>query len=96
MTNQEIILSNWAILTQTGVIKPENTINTYIGWRHRGFQVKKGEAHIAEFKIWVKSKAKKQKSEEEEESTKRRSDFILQTAYWFTDQQVEPIKKEPA
>ena len=98
MTNAEIIISNMAILIEKGIIKPENEINTYIGWRMKGYQVKKGAEHVADFPIWVKSKKKKEQPEENEEEqkteTKKQRPFILQKAFWFTNEQVEKIKQE--
>ena len=98
MTNAEIIITNMALLIADNVISTENTINTYLGWKMRGYKIKKGEQHIAEFPIWVKSKKKKQQEAEteeqqEEQPKKKYREFVLQKAYWFTDEQVEPIKK---
>ena len=100
MTNAEIIVTNMAMLIADNVISTENTINTYLGWKMRGYKIKKGEQHIAEFPIWVKSKKKKQQETEEqpadteEQPKKKYREFVLQKAYWFTDEQVEPIKKQ--
>ena len=98
MTNAEIIITNTALLIERGIIKPENTINTWVGWKMRGYKVKHGAEHIAEFPIWIKTKAKKQQETEqdteetEEQPKKKRREFVLQTAYWFTNEQVEPAE----
>lgn len=78
------------------------TINTYMGWKKLGYKVKKGEEHKAEFKIWVKSKkyTKKEKAEAEEEEKEQTEEekeqkkrgFYKKMAYWFTADQVEPLK----
>lgn len=98
MTNLEIIASNMMDLIQRGVISENNTINTVIGWNMRGYKIKKGEKHIAEFPIWSKNKNKKrpepEEAEEEGKEKKKYNPFILTNAYWFTDQQVEPLTKE--
>ena len=96
MKNVEIIAMNTALLIENGTIKPENTINTWLGWKMRGYKVKKGAEHVAAFPIWVKSKQKKQEETEEEteETQKKCRDFNLQTAYWFTNEQVERIEEK--
>ena len=94
MTNVEIIASNMMMLIENGTIKENNTINTYIGWKMRGYKIKKGEEHIAEFSIWIKNKKKKEElDEEEKDEKKKRPEFVLTKSYWFTDEQVEPMKK---
>ena len=98
MTNAAIIISNMEILITEGTIKPENEINTWYGWKMKGYRVKRGAEHIAEFPIWVKSKKKKteeqqepETSEQQEPEQKKKRDFVLKMAYWFTDEQVEKI-----
>lgn len=92
MTNEEIIVGNMFDLMQKGIIKEDNTINTVIRWNKMGYKIKKGEKHIAEFAIWSKNKKKIEELEEEEQ--KKYRPFILTTAYWFTNEQVEPMTEE--
>lgn len=94
MTNAEIIATNTALLIKDGIIKETNVINTFVGWKMRGYKIKKGAEHVAEFAIWKKSKKKQEVADEEEdgEPKKKYRDFILVKAFWFTDEQVEPIK----
>lgn len=93
MTNTQIILYNMAELIAEGIITENNTINTWDGWRRRGYRVKRGEKHIAEFRIWMpKTKKQKQRATtEEQETAEENSGFYKKMAYWFTDKQVERI-----
>lgn len=91
MTNTAIIISNMEILIHDGVITADNIIHTYAKWQSLGFQVKKGEKAVAKFPIW-KYTNKKKKDESEEEAQAAGHCFMKMSA-WFTDQQVEPIKK---
>lgn len=99
MTNKAIIMMQTALLIDKGVISEDSSINTWVGWKMRGFRVKRGEVHIAEFPIWVRTPQKKQaeaearKEDEEntEEKPKKNRDFVFQTAYWFSDKQVERL-----
>ena len=98
MCNSEIILMNTALLIENGTITEENEINTWIGWKKRGYRVKAGEKHIAEFSIWIKNKKKAEEEkeqehteEENEKPKKKRREFIMTKAFWFTDEQVEKI-----
>ena len=96
MTNTEIVIMHTALLIENGTIKPDNVINTFIGWKMKGYKIKRGAVHIAEFPIWVKTKTKKkpEPETEEQEATepeKKKRQFVLQNAYWFTDEQVERI-----
>ena len=95
MTNPQIIEENRLLLVATGVIKEDNIINTYIGWKRKGFQVKEGAEHVAAFPIWHPRTKKKNQTEEEavEEQTKK-GRFYLATAYWFTDEQVKPAEEK--
>lgn len=92
MKNIEIIAMNMASLIEKGVISEDNTINTFIGWRKRGYKIRKGAEHVAEFSIWMKNPKKKEDLTEEE--LKKYREFILTTAYWFSDDQVEPMTEE--
>ena len=92
MKNVEIVAMNTAMLIENGVISEDSTINTLIGWNMRGYKIKKGVEHVAEFSIWMKNKKKKEELSEEE--LKNYKEFILTKAYWFTEKQVEPITEE--
>lgn len=97
MCNAEIIMMNTALLVENGTITEDNEINTWIGWKKRGYKVKAGEKHIAEFSIWIKNKKKveEEPAEETEEETqkpkKKHREFIMTKAFWFSDKQVEKI-----
>lgn len=92
MTNIEIVAGNMMLLIEKGIITENNTINTFLGWSKRGYKIKKGAEHIAEFAVWMKNKKKPEELEEEEK--KKYRPFILTTAYWFSDEQVEPMTEE--
>ena len=98
MKNIEIKAMNIVLLIENGTIRPDQDINTFIGWQKMGYKIKKGAEHVAEFPIWVKNPKKEETQEEETEEQKKETpkkkhrDFILQTAYWFTNDHVEPIK----
>ena len=80
MTNREII--SMAKLAH-GV---EETVHTYAQWRKEGFKVKKGEHAAFKAKIWV---FQKEVVEVEEGKFEQREGFILKTAAFFTESQVE-------
>lgn len=70
-------------------------LHTFGGWRERGYSVKKGEKHIAEFVIWKAKKGKaedkdSEKTEDGEENTR----LFLKNAFWFSASQVEPLKEK--
>lgn len=92
MKNIEIVAAHTVTLIENGTISENGVINTVIGWNARGYKVKKGAEHIAEFSIWMKNKKKKEELSEEE--LKDYKEFILTTAYWFTNEQVEPFTEE--
>ena len=92
MKNIEIIAMNMTSLIENGVISEDNTINTFIGWYKRGYKIRKGAKHVAEFSIWMKNPKKKEDLTEEE--LKKYREFILTTAYWFTNEQVEPLTED--
>lgn len=90
----------------TNTIELPEEINTFIGWKRRGYTVKRGEKAKLQFPIWVKcKKSKKSKKSDEtevENSTeeneagksekKKNRQFYLKNAFWFTIDQCEPIK----
>ena len=38
MTNAEIIAMNTSLLIKDGIIKETNVINTFVGWKMRGYK----------------------------------------------------------
>ncbi len=68
------------------VPEPEE-IHTYAGWRELGFQVMRGQKAVASFKIWKHVIQKKKDNEEEGER------MFLTEAYFFSEGQVEKMKK---
>ena len=107
MTNNTIILNNSLELMEQGILKgsgqfidietadgiktielPE-AIHTFNGWKALGFKVKKGEKSKIKFSIW-KHSSKKTVDENGEEQVNSR--MFMQSAAWFTAEQVEPIK----
>lgn len=98
MTNMEIIEMETVLRIQTGELPKDTVLNTYKGWERRGFRVKRGETHVAEFQIWMpsKKKVKVKETEENNEEVKvvgnRR--FYKKLSFFFTQNQVEPITAE--
>ena len=66
-------------------------IHTYAKWQELGYQVKKGQKSKHPITIWksCKCKAKAKKDGEEVAEVNK---LIMKTAYFFTIEQVEPIK----
>jgi len=87
MTNLEIVLTETAIRVQTGELQDGDIIHTYEGWKARGFQVKRGEHSTIKFPIWKRVWKKDKKTGAEMPK------MFLQTASWFTQNQVEEIAK---
>lgn len=98
MKNVEIIEMETQIRIQDGEL-PENTVlNTWNGWKNLGYRVKRGEIHVAEFRIWMPSK-KKAKAEEAEENGEEvkvvgNRRFYKKLSFFFTQNQVEPATAE--
>ena len=89
----------------TKVLEEPEEIYTVLEWNKKGFQVMKGETHIAECVIWKKDKGGRntenpEESEEEAENTRQRNSrngrrrknngFYLGKAYFFKASQVKP------
>lgn len=89
----------------TKVLEEPEEIYTVLEWNKKGFQVMKGETHIAECVIWKKDKGGRnaenpEESEEETENTRQRNSrngrrrknngFYLGKAYFFKASQVKP------
>lgn len=68
----------------------ELEVDTFAGWKYRGYKIKKGEHAVFETKIW---KMQKVKQENETGETELVSRFILVPAHFFTKDQVEEYKK---
>lgn len=100
MKNVEIIAMERFQLAEAGVIDflpdgmPE-PIYTYAAWKELGFQVRKGEEHIAEFAIWKNDKRQPKVEKDEEGKTKiHRRKMFLGKAYFFKRSQVDPIPEK--
>lgn len=98
MTNTKIILD--AALA-SGIFTAEQVeeilsagrrlpLHTFGEWKRMGFSVKKGEKARLACSIWKKSTKKAEKKENEEEKENDR--FFLKLSYFFTADQVEPLK----
>ena len=88
----------------TKVFEEPEEIFTVLEWNKKGFQVMKGETHIAECVIWKKDKggrnAENLEESEEAENTRQRNSrngrrrknngFYLGKAYFFKASQVKP------
>ena len=85
MTNAEIVLTAME-LTKLDPIEVE--VDTFAGWKRRGFSVKKGETAVFKTKIWKPSKYSK-KEIAENEADEKRTKLILVNAAFFTNAQVE-------
>ena len=98
MKNVEIIEMETLMRIQDGELPEDTILNTWNGWKKLGYAVKKGEVHVAEFRIWMPSK-KRAKAEEAEENESgeevkvvgnRR--FYKKLSFFFTQSQVEPMR----
>lgn len=96
MTNAEIIMGAM-MLAELDPMEVE--VDTFAGWKRRGFTVKRGEHAVFKTKIWKPSKFKV--SDEELETVDpttldadgKQKKLILVNASFFTDEQVEVLKK---
>lgn len=91
MTNGEIILTAMMLAELDPM---EVTVDTYAGWKRKGFVVKRGETAVFKTKIWKPSKYSKKEVEEIESrgvevSDRTNQKLILVNAAFFTDKQVE-------
>lgn len=84
MTNAEIIQGE---ILARGITQE---VDTYAGWKRKGFKVKKGSKATFKTKIW-KPKTRKIKDKDGKETDKKEKYFIMVKAYYFTKAQVEPI-----
>lgn len=79
----------------TRVIEVPEEIHTFKKWKSLGYIVKKGEHSVARFPIWQKSKKKERRKPEDQEEGERLEKgefYYMKTAFFFTADQVEPIK----
>lgn len=84
IANANIIQQGWAALVMDGLIKPEEEIHTFQGWKDRGYRVKRGEHAITRLTIW-KYAGKKDKETEEETD----GHCFLKNSCFFATSQVE-------
>ncbi len=69
-------------------------LETFKGWRKRGYKVRKGSKGYI---IWAKPKAlKKGETEKKAETDEQKEEKWFPTCYLFTSEQVEPIAQEAA
>ena len=91
MTNAEIIMGSMVLAE----LDPLTTVvNTFAGWKRRGYSVKKGEKAVFKTKIWkpVKYTKKEQESEIDANLSAEQADkkhLELVNAAFFTSEQVE-------
>lgn len=78
----------------TRVIEVPEEIHTFKKWKSLGYIVKKGEHSVARFPIWHKQKKYRRDPEEQDDGERKEKDafYYLKTAFFFTADQVEPIK----
>lgn len=68
-------------------------IHTFQTWKSSGYQVKRGEHAIAKFPIWKYRQGKQQEKELEEGQEQVKSGrCFMKMAFFFTFDQVQPIK----
>ena len=108
MTNEEIIMDARIALMGEGRIKgtgryieltneegeeirveePEE-IHTFAVWKARGYSVKRGEHAVAKLRIWKHTLKRAEDPEKERDLEK----MFMKTAFFFTQDQVEPLKE---
>ena len=77
---------------ETKTLEEPEALHTFAAWKDYGRQVKKGEKCKARIDIWKQGKAYTKKNEDGSEEEKAGRMF-MKTAYFFTIDQTEPIKK---
>ncbi len=95
MTNAEIILGAM-MLAEIDPMEVE--VDTFAGWKRKGYVVKRGEKAVFQTKIWkpckfVKKDDEEQQTDEQTEEKKNYKKLMLVNASFFTDLQVERITK---
>ena len=91
MTNIDIIIGSMVL---AGLDPKTEVVNTFAGWKRRGYSVKKGEKAVFKTKIWkpVKYAKKEQESETDVNLSAEESDnkhLVLVNSAFFTAEQVE-------
>lgn len=87
MTNAEILTTECALHNVT------ETVDTFAGWKRKGYSVKKREHAVFKTSIWKPSKKRKEgDSTEETDDKKPYVEMYMVKAAFFTASQVEPIK----
>lgn len=87
ITNANIIQQAWASLVMDGIIKPDEEIHTFQGWKDRGYMVKRGEHAITRLTIWKYAGKKDKESEEEKDGH-----CFLKNSCFFATSQVEKAR----
>lgn len=97
MTNAEIIIGAMMLAE---LDPTEVEVDTFAGWKRRGYVVKRGEKATFQTKIWKPCKFSKEEQQNAEEvaqdATTDKTNYrklILVNASFFTDAQVERITK---
>jgi len=94
MTNGEIILGAMLVAK----LNPEQVVvDTFAGWKRRGYKVKAGEKAVFQTKIWKPSKFNKKVEDPvdgEEVVVEQEKRLILVNASFFTNEQVEKLTKK--
>jgi hypothetical protein len=76
-------------------IEVPEEIHTFQVWKKLGYIVKKGEHSIARFPIWqmTSNKKNRDKNDKNDQKDLREGHYYMKVAFFFTKNQVEPIKK---
>ena len=88
MTNAEILNTECVLHNIT------EAVDTFAGWKRKGYSVKKGEHAVFKTRIW-KPNSKKRKEEDSTEDDKDKKPYArmyMVKAAFFTASQVEPIE----
>lgn len=88
-------MTNMEIITGACVLnKVTDPVDTFAGWKRKGYKVKAGEKAVFKVPIWKPSKKKTVENETEDEEKKQQSRMYLVTAAFFTDKQVEKVEEQ--
>lgn len=89
MTNFEIIESERLLNN----IDEELELDTFQGWKNRGYQIIKGQKALFKTKIWkprkIEVKEVKDENEEQNKEEKNNSKFIMVNSAFFSENQVQ-------
>ena len=97
MTNAQIILEGM-LLAELDPMEVE--VDTFAGWKRKGFTVKKGEKAVFKTKIWKPCKFKPEEISTDDdvindgEQVVNKKKLVLVNAFFFTDEQVEKVVKK--